>query len=214
MKFFLDTAEIAEIKEANDLGILDGITTNPTLIYKSEKPFRKVIDEICKIVNGPISVETTTLSAKDLIKEGKEIAKIHKNIVVKLALTEDGLKACKVLSGEGIRCNVTLCFSPSQALLAAKVGAAYISPFIGRLDDYSHSGMELISQIVTIYENYGYETEVLAASIRHPLHVVEAALMGAHVATMPLKVLKQLYKHPLTDVGLSQFLNDWKKVQK
>ncbi|OGQ61257.1 MAG: fructose-6-phosphate aldolase [Deltaproteobacteria bacterium RIFCSPLOWO2_12_FULL_38_8] len=214
MKFFIDTADIKEIKEASELGILDGVTTNPSLIAKTGRPFKSVIDDICKAVNGPISVETTTLKVKELIEEGKKIAKIHKNVVVKLACNMDGLKACKALSSEGIKVNVTLCFSPTQALFAAKAGATYISPFVGRLDDISHSGMDLIQQIVTIYKNYNFKTEVLVASIRHPLHVVEAALMGAHVATMPFNVITQLFKHPLTDIGLERFLKDWEKVPK
>lgn len=212
MKFFIDTADIDEIKDAKELGLLDGVTTNPSLIAKTRRPFRDVVDEICKMVDGPISVETTHVSARDLIKEGQDFSKIHKNVVVKVALTEDGLKACKALSTDGIKVNVTLCFSASQALLAAKVGAEYISPFIGRLDDVSEIGMNLISQISTIYKNYHFKTKILAASIRHPVHVVEAALIGADVATMPLKVMKQLFKHPLTDIGLKQFLNDWEKV--
>lgn len=214
MKFFIDTADVNEIKQAQALGILDGVTTNPSLISKTGRPFKEVIQEIIKIVDGPISVETTTLKAKDLIEEGRKIAKIHKNVVVKVALTPDGLQACKTLSLEGIKVNVTLCFSASQALLAAKAGAAYISPFVGRLDDISHDGMQLIRQIVTIYKNYHFKTEVLVASCRHPLHIVEAALAGAHVATIPFKVITQLFKHPLTDSGLNQFLSDWKKVPK
>ncbi len=214
MKFFIDTADVTEIREAASLGVLDGVTTNPSLIAKTGRPYKEVISDICKLVNGPISVETTTLKASDLIEEGQKISKIHSNVVVKLACTVDGLKACKALSSDGIRVNMTLCFSPTQALIAAKAGASYISPFVGRLDDISESGMDLIRQIVTIYKNYHFPTEVLVASIRHPLHVVEAALMGAHVATMPFNVLTQLFKHPLTDSGLERFLKDWEKVPK
>lgn len=214
MKFFIDTADISEIKQAQELGILDGVTTNPSLIAKTGHPLKDVIKEICQIVDGPISVETTTIHANDLIEEGRKIAKLHKNVVVKVALTPAGLKACKVLSSEGIKVNVTLCFSASQSLLAAKCGAAYISPFVGRLDDISQDGMFLIKQIVTIYKNYNFKTEVLVASCRHPLHVVEAAMLGAHVATVPFKVITQLFKHPLTDIGLDQFLKDWQKVPK
>lgn len=214
MKFFIDTADVKEIREAEALGILDGVTTNPSLIAKTGRPFKEVIEEICKIVHGPISAETTTLHAEDVIEEGHQLAKIHKNIVVKVACNMDGLKACKALSSEGIKVNVTLCFSPNQALLAAKAGATYISPFVGRLDDISHSGMGLIRQIATIYKNYNFKTEILVASIRHPLHVVEAAEIGAHVATMPFSVITQLFKHPLTDLGLERFLKDWEKVPK
>ena len=214
MKFFLDTADVHEIREAVSLGVLDGVTTNPSLIAKTGRPYKEVVSEICKLVNGPISVETTTLKAHDLIEEGQKIAKIHSNVVVKLACTVDGLKACKALSSDDIRVNMTLCFSPTQALIAAKAGASYISPFVGRLDDISESGMDLIKQIVTIYKNYHFSTEVLVASIRHPLHIVEAALLGAHVATMPFNVLTQLFKHPLTDSGLERFLKDWEKVPK
>jgi len=214
MKFFIDTADINEIREAKSLGVLDGVTTNPSLIAKTGRPYKEVISDICKLVNGPISVETTTLKASDLIEEGQKISKIHSNVVVKLACTVDGLKACKALSSDGIHVNMTLCFSPTQALIAAKAGATYISPFVGRLDDISESGMDLIRQIITIYKNYHFPTEVLVASIRHPLHVVEAAMLGAHVATLPFNVLTQLFKHPLTDSGLERFLKDWEKVPK
>ena len=214
MKFFIDTADVTEIREAASLSVLDGVTTNPSLIAKTGRPYKEVISDICKLVNGPISVETTTLKASDLIEEGQKIAKIHSNVVVKLACTVDGLKACKALSSDGIRTNMTLCFSPTQALIAAKAGASYISPFVGRLDDIAESGMDLIRQIVTIYKNYHFPTEVLVASIRHPLHVVEAAMLGAHVSTMPFNFLTQLFKHPLTDSGLSAFLKDWEKVPK
>lgn len=214
MKFFIDTANIDEIKEAEALGILDGVTTNPSLVSKEGKDFKTILKEITAIVNGPISAEVVSTDYDGIIKEAHDLAKIHENIVVKVPLIKEGLKAVKTLSEEGIKVNVTLCFSPSQALLAAKAGATYISPFVGRLDDISHNGMELVDQIVTIYRNYGYETEVLVASIRHPLHLVEAALMGADVATMPFEVINKLFNHPLTDIGLEKFLNDWKKTQK
>ncbi len=211
MKFFIDTAKIEEIKEAASLGILDGVTTNPSLVSKTGKDFRKLLDEILEIVDGPVSAEVISTDYSGIVKEGKELAAIHKNIVVKVPLIKEGLKAVKTLSDQGIKTNVTLCFSPSQALLAAKAGASYISPFVGRLDDISTSGMDLISQIAQIYRNYNYETEVLVASIRHPLHLVEAALMGADVCTMPFDVINKLFNHPLTDVGLEKFLSDWKK---
>ncbi|HEY5615860.1 MAG TPA: fructose-6-phosphate aldolase [Bacteroidota bacterium] len=214
MKFFIDTANIDEIKEAASLGVLDGVTTNPSLVAKEGKDFRKLLDEICAIVDGPISAEVVSTDVEGIMKEGRELSKIHKNIVVKVPLIKEGLKAVKRLKSEGIRTNVTLCFSPNQALMAAKAGAYFISPFIGRLDDISHNGMELIKQIVTIYKNYNYETEVLVASVRHPLHVVDAAMIGAHICTMPFKVIDQLIKHPLTDIGLEKFLADWKKTQK
>lgn len=214
MKFFIDTADIKEIKEAKSYGILDGVTTNPSLISKTGRAFKDVIKDICNEVDGPISVETTSLHAKDLIEEGHQISKLHKNVVVKLASTQDGFKACKALSSDGIKVNMTLCFSATQALLAAKAGATFVSPFVGRLDDISESGMGLIQQIVTIYKNYNFKTEVLVASIRHPLHVVDAAMMGAHIATMPFGVIQQLFKHPLTDIGLARFLKDWEKVPK
>lgn len=211
MKFFIDTADTQEIRMANDMGIIDGVTTNPSLIAKSGKEFKAVIKEICEIVDGPISAEVVALDAPGMLKEGRELSKMHKNIVVKVPLTEAGLVATKVFHKEGIRTNVTLCFSPTQALLAAKAGATYISPFIGRLDDASHDGMALIREIRTIYDNYDFRTEILAASIRHPVHVRDAALIGADVATCPLKILQQLVKHPLTDAGLKQFLADWEK---
>lgn len=214
MKFFIDTANISEIKEAEALGILDGVTTNPSLVAKEGKDFLTILKEITETVNGPISAEVVSTDYDGIIKEAHDLAKIHKNIVVKVPLIKEGLKAVKTLSGEGIKTNVTLCFSPSQALLAAKAGATYISPFVGRLDDISHNGMDLIEQIVTIYRNYDFETEVLVASIRHPLHLVEAAMMGADVATMPFDVINKLFNHPLTDIGLEKFLSDWKKTQK
>lgn len=213
MKFFIDTANIEEIKEAASLGILDGVTTNPSLVSKEGKDFRELLDEILAIVDGPVSAEVIATEYKNILKEAREYAKIHKNIVVKVPLIKEGLKAVKTLSDENIKTNVTLCFSPSQALLAAKAGATYISPFVGRLDDISTNGMELISQIVQIYNNYNYETEVLVASIRHPLHLVEAALIGANVCTMPFNVINKLFNHPLTDAGLEKFLNDWKKLE-
>ncbi len=213
MKFFIDTANINEIKEAAALGILDGVTTNPSLVSKEGKDFRKLLDEILAIVDGPVSAEVVSTDYDGILKEAHELSKIHKNIVVKVPLIKEGLKAVRTLSSENINTNVTLCFSASQALLAAKAGATYISPFVGRLDDISHDGMELISQIVQIYKNYNYKTQVLVASIRHPLHLVEAALMGADVCTMPFSVIDKLFNHPLTDIGLEKFLSDWKKSQ-
>lgn len=214
MKFFIDTANIAEIKEAASLGILDGVTTNPSLVAKEGKDFRKLLDEICAIVDGPISAEVVSTDYAGILKESRELSKIHKNIVVKVPLIKEGLKAVRTLKAEGIRTNVTLCFSANQALLAAKAGAAYISPFIGRLDDIGQNGMDVIRQIVTIYRNYDFKTEVLVASVRHPIHVVDAAMIGAHICTMPFKVIDQLVKHPLTDIGLERFLADWRKAQK
>jgi transaldolase len=214
MKFFIDTANINEIKEAAALGILDGVTTNPSLVAREGKDFRKLLDEILAIVDGPVSAEVISTDYDGIMKEALEYSKIHKNIVVKVPLIKEGLKAVKSLSDEGIKTNVTLCFSASQALLAAKAGATYISPFVGRLDDISHSGMELISQIVQIYRNYDYDTQVLVASIRHPLHLVEAAMIGADVSTMPFDVINKLFNHPLTDLGLEKFLKDWDKQNK
>jgi len=212
MKFFIDTANIDEIKEAAALGILDGVTTNPSLVFKEGKNFRKLLDEILKIVDGPVSAEVIATDYEGILKEAREYAKIHKNIVVKVPLIKEGLKAVKTLSDENISINVTLCFSASQALLAAKAGATYISPFIGRLDDISTTGMDLISQIVQIYGNYNFSTQVLVASVRHPLHLVEAALIGADVCTMPFVVIDKLFNHPLTDAGLKKFLSDWDKL--
>ena len=214
MKFFIDTANVKEIREAASLGIVDGVTTNPSLIAKEGRDFRQVIAEICSIVDGPISAEAVSLEADKMVAEGMELAKIHKNVVVKLPMTRDGLKATKVLAGQGIPVNVTLIFSPSQALLAAKVGAAYVSPFVGRLDDISSYGMDLVTQVMTIFGNYGYGTEVIVASVRNPLHVVDAALAGAHIATIPFSVIDQLFKHPLTDIGIEKFMADWKKLEK
>jgi transaldolase len=213
MKFFIDTANIKEIREAEALGILDGVTTNPSLIAKEGKPFRETIEQICNVVNGPVSVEVTATDTEGMCRQGREFAAWHKNVVIKLPITREGVKACKCLTGDGIRVNMTLCFSPNQALIVAKAGATYVSPFVGRLDDISQCGMDMVRQIVQIYKNYGYATQVLAASIRHPVHVVEAALAGAHVATIPAKVLDQMFKHPLTDSGLAAFLKDWEKVQ-
>jgi transaldolase len=214
MKFYLDTASVKEIQEAASLGLLDGVTTNPSLVAKEGRVFREVLVEICNIVDGPISAEVVSLEADAMVKEGKELAKIHKNIVVKVPLIAEGLKATKRLAAEGIKVNVTLCFSPTQALLAAKAGAWCVSPFIGRLDDISSNGMELIRQILTIYKNYDYKTLVLVASVRHPQHVVEAALAGGHICTMPFAIFQQMVKHPLTDIGLKKFLADWEAQNK
>lgn len=212
MKFFIDTANLDEIKEASELGLIDGVTTNPSLVAKEgDVDFKKHIAKICKLVKGDVSAEVTALDTAGMLKEGRELAKIAKNVVIKVPLTLDGLKACRTFRAEGTKVNVTLCFSASQALLAAKAGASYISPFIGRLDDISQDGMQLIRDIVQIYDNYGFATEVLAASIRHPVHIVDCALAGADVATIPFKVIQQLVKHPLTDKGLESFLADWKK---
>jgi len=213
MKFFIDTANIEEVKEAAQLGILDGVTTNPTLISKVPGKFTDIIKSICEIVDGPVSAEVVSLNYQGMITEARELAKIHSNVVIKIPMTLDGIKAVKKLESEGIRTNVTLVFSANQALLAAKAGASFVSPFVGRIDDSSHFGMELVEDIITIYENYGFKTEVIVASIRHTLHVVEAALIGAHVATIPFAVIKQLVKHPLTDVGIEKFLADWEKVK-
>jgi len=214
MKFFLDTANVKEIQEAASLGLLDGVTTNPSLVAKEGRSFKEMLIEICKIVDGPISAEVVSLEANAMVKEGKELAKIHKNIVVKVPLIAEGLKATKRMTAEGIKVNVTLCFSPTQALLAAKAGAWCVSPFIGRLDDISSNGMELIRQILTIYRNYDFKTQVLVASVRHPQHVVEAALAGGHICTMPFSIFQQMVKHPLTDNGLKKFLADWETQAK
>jgi transaldolase len=217
MKFFLDSSDLSEIRRAMDAGLIDGITTNPSLLSKaagdSGDP-RAILAEICRIVPGPISAEVVATGRDAILNEGRNLARIADNIVVKTPLTEDGLLACRKLRSEGIRVNVTLCFSPTQALVAAKAGASYISPFVGRLDDVATDGMELIEQIVRIYANYDFPTEILVASVRHPMHVVQAALMGAHIATMPAKVLHQLLKHPLTDAGLAGFLADWSRLPK
>lgn len=212
MKFFIDTAAISEIKRIHDLGILDGVTTNPSLIAKETgKPFEAIIEEICGIVDGPISAEVISLEAPGMIEEGRKLAKIHRNVVVKVPLTAEGLKACHAFKQEGIRTNVTLCFSATQGLMAAKAGATMVSPFVGRLDDVNHVGMELIEDLVEIFRNYDLDTQVLAASIRGPRHVTEAALAGAHIATIPPKVFDQMLAHPLTDRGIEGFLADWKK---
>jgi transaldolase len=213
MKFFIDTANPDEIKRAYEMGVIDGVTTNPTLISKEKKDFESLIDEICKIVKGlPISLEVLSLNSEGMIEEARRLSKMGENIVVKIPMTTEGLKAIKVLVSEGIKTNTTLVFSPTQALLAAKAGTTYVSPFIGRLDDIAQTGMELIEQIVTIFTNYGFESQVIVASIRNPIHVLEAALIGADVATIPYKVIEQLAKHPLTDIGIERFLADWKKV--
>ena len=212
MKFFLDTANIDEIRDAASTGVLDGITTNPTLISKEGNAFEDQLLKICSLVDGPVSAETVSRDAGGMIEEGRHLAKLHRNIVVKCPMTKDGLKATKILSGERIRVNVTLVFSAPQAIKAAKAGAYFVSPFVGRLDDVGQSGMDLIRDIVTIFNNYEYKTEVLVASIRNPIHVVQAALMGADICTMPAKVFEQLLKHPLTDKGVEQFLKDWERV--
>ena len=211
MKIFIDSADVAEIMKAAQLGCLDGCTTNPSLLARAGRKIEEAIPEICEIVGGPTSAEVVSTQYDDILREGRSLAKLHAQVVVKVPMTVDGLRSVKTLKREGIRTNVTLCFSASQALLAAKAGAAYISPFVGRIDDTSDEGMALVAQIVTIYENYGFDTEVLVASVRHPVHVVGAALAGAHCATMPLKVIEQLFRHPLTDVGLAQFLEDHRK---
>ena len=211
MKLFIDTADIGEIKEAKSLGVLDGVTTNPSLVAKTGKPFEDCIKEILEVVPGPVSVECVATEHGAMVEEAHKYAAWAENVVIKLPIIKEGLKAIKTLSSEGVKVNTTLCFSPMQALLAAKAGAAYISPFVGRLDDISQDGMELISQIVEIYANYAFDTEVLVASVRNPMHVVQAALMGADVCTVPLKVIDSLLKHPLTDIGLEKFLADWEK---
>jgi len=214
MKFFLDTANPEEIREVASWGILDGVTTNPTLVAKEKKGFRELITEICHLVSGPVSVECVSSKCEDIVTEARDLASIAPNVVIKIPVTIEGLKATKILRAEGIRVNMTLVFSPSQAILAAKAGAAFVSPFIGRLDDISHDGLELVEQIVTIFNNYGFDTEVIVASVRHPLHVVEAALIGADIVTVPYAVMEKLVRHPLTDIGLEKFLQDWAKVKK
>jgi transaldolase len=213
VKFFIDTANIDEIKAANEMGVLDGVTTNPSLISKVPGKFEDIIVNICNIVNGPVSAEVTATDYEGMLKEARHLAGLHRNVVVKIPCILEGLRATKTLHGEDIRVNMTLVFSASQALLAAKAGAAFCSPFVGRLDDISEFGMDLVENIVTIYNNYSFNTEVLVASIRHPLHVVEAALMGADIATIPFNVISKLIKHPLTDIGLKKFLDDWEKVK-
>ena len=212
MKFFIDTANVNEIKKAWDVGVIDGVTTNPSLVSKENRDPVELLKEICGIVDGPVSAEAVSLTAADMVKEAQSLAQIHGNIVVKIPMTEDGLKAVKKLSGMGIKTNVTLIFSPGQALLAAKAGATYVSPFVGRLDDISHTGLDLVSDMVQIFENYMFDTEVIVASIRNPLHVIDAAKIGAHIATIPYSVITQLIKHPLTDAGIEKFLKDWEKV--
>jgi transaldolase len=214
MKFFIDTANLEEIKKGVEMGMVDGVTTNPSLIAKESKPFTEIIAEICKVVDGPISAEVVSLEAEGMLAEAKELVKISDNIVIKIPMIVEGLKAVKKLSAEGIKTNVTLVFSSAQALLAAKAGATFVSPFIGRLDDIGTPGMDLIGDIVTIYDNYGYQSEIIVASIRSPQHVMDAALLGADIATIPYKVIAQLAKHPLTDIGMEQFLADWEKRTK
>lgn len=214
MKLFIDSGDIGEIKEAQAMGAIDGVTTNPSLLAKAGVPTREAIAQICEVVDGPISAEVIATDTDGILKEGRELAKIHPNVVVKVPLIADGIKAVKVFTDEGIKTNVTLCFSAPQALLAAKAGATYISPFVGRIDDAGGDGMELVEQIVTIYDNYDLKTQVLTASVRHPGHFITAALLGSHVATVPFKVIQQLLKHPLTDVGLARFLEDAKKIPK
>ena len=214
MKFFIDTANIDEIKEAAKMGMADGVTTNPSLISKEGRDFEEVIKEICEIVDGPISAEVISTDTEGMVKEARHLAGIHDNIVVKIPMTVDGLKATRTLTGEGIKTNVTLVFSPLQALMAAKAGATYVSPFVGRLDDLSHEGLLLVEQIVEIYSNYGYDAQIIVASVRNPLHVLDAAMMGADIATIPFNVLGKLAAHPLTDKGLKSFLDDWNKMKK
>jgi transaldolase len=214
MKFFIDTANINEIKEAAKMGMADGVTTNPSLIAREKGDFKTIIKQICKVVDGPISAEVISLDTEGMIAEARDLAKIHENIVIKIPMTVDGLKAVKALAKEGIRTNVTLVFSPLQALMAAKAGAAYVSPFVGRLDDLSADGMALVEQIVDIYDNYGFDTEIIVASIRNPLHVLESALLGADIATIPFNVLEKLAAHPMTDKGIKAFLADWEKSKK
>lgn len=212
MEFFIDTANMDEINEANSWGILDGVTTNPTHVSKEGMPFKELVKEICKIVDGPVSAEVVSLEASEMLKEARELIKIADNVVIKVPCIPEGVKATKMMSDEGIKVNFTLVFSPMQALLAAKVGAAYVSPFVGRLDNVSHNGMDMVEQIRTIYDNYGFETKILVAAARHPLHVLEAALIGADVTTMRFEIMKMLFDHPLSDIGLKKFLEDWKKV--
>lgn len=212
MKIFIDSANVQQIEEVNGWGILDGVTTNPTLIAKEKTDFDTLVRQICKIVNGPISAEAISMKASDIVVEARELASIHDNIVVKIPITEEGLRATKTLSKEGVSINTTLVFSPAQALLACKAGARYISPFVGRLDDVGNDGMDVVAQILDILDNYEFDAEVIVASVRHPIHVVEAARMGAHIATVPYDVLKKMFRHPLTDIGIEKFLQDWQKV--
>lgn len=213
MEFFIDTAEVDEIRQANALGLVDGVTTNPSLIAKSGRDFKEVITEITSIVDGPISAEVIALDVEGMVSEGRELAKIHPNIVIKVPMTEEGLKATRVFTAEGIKTNVTLIFSPLQALLAAKAGATYVSPFVGRLDDVGHDGLEGVDQIRTIFDNYGYTTKIIVASVRSPLHILNSALVAADICTIPFSVMKQLAKHPLTDVGIAKFMADWDKTK-
>ncbi len=216
MKFFIDTANLDEIKEAASIGILDGVTTNPTLLAreKGKGDFKTILKKICELVDGPVSAEVVAMDADGMVREAEELSKLHKNIVIKIPMCKEGLKAIRILDAKGIQTNCTLIFSPIQALLAAKAGASFVSPFVGRLDDASHVGMDLIEDIATIFDNYDICTEIIVASVRNPLHVVDAALMGADIATIPFKVIEQLTKHPLTDIGIKNFLEDWKKVDK
>jgi len=214
MKFFIDTANIDEIKKAVALGMVDGVTTNPSLIAKENRPFEDLLGEICELVDGPVNGEVISLDAEGMVEEGRKLAAFHANMVVKIPMTTEGLKAVKILSSENIKTNVTLIFSSMQALMAAKAGATYVSPFVGRLDDIAQTGMDLVSDIMAIYDNYGYETELIVASVRSPMHVVDAALIGADIATIPYKVIAQLAKHPLTDIGMEKFLADWEKRAK
>ena len=214
MKFFIDTANINEIREAASMGMVDGVTTNPSLIAKEGRDFKEIITDICAIVDGPISAEVISLDTEGMVREARELVKIHKNIVIKIPMTIDGLKATRMLTDEGIKTNVTLIFSPLQALMAAKAGATYVSPFVGRLDDLAQDGLVLVEQIVTLFDNYGFTTEVIVASVRNPLHVLDSALMGADIATIPFDVLKKLAGHPMTDKGIKAFMDDWNKAQK
>lgn len=214
MKIFVDTADLDEIRELASWGIIDGVTTNPTLVARSGYSFKEIVNEIFNIVDGPISLEAVSTKAEDIVKEAKELAKIHKNVVVKIPMTPEGLRAVKKLGKDGVKTNVTLTFSANQALLAAKAGATYVSPFIGRLDDIGHDGMQVVRDIIKIFQNYDFKTEVIVASIRHPLHVIEAAKNGAHVATIPPQIIRKMIHHSLTDVGIQRFLDDWKKVKK
>ncbi len=214
MKIFIDTANLAQIEEVDSWGILDGVTTNPTLIAKENAEPKALVKKICETVGGPVSMEAMSTKASDIVKEGKELAKIHPNVVVKVPMTEEGLKATKALAKDGVKVNMTLIFSSNQALLAAKAGAAYVSPFVGRLDDVGQDGMDLVSEILDIYDNYEFDTEVIVASVRHPIHVAQAARMGADIATIPYDVLKKMFKHPLTDIGIARFQKDWESVGK
>lgn len=212
MRIFIDSANIDEVKEINEMGFLAGVTTNPSLVAKEKRDYREVIQEICKVVDGPISAEVISLEYEEMVREGEELAAIHPNVVIKIPLTEAGLKAISSLKKKGIPSNATLIFSANQALLAARAGAAYVSPFLGRVDDYGNDGLTLLSEILTIFDQYMFQTEVIAASIRHPMHVVQAALLGSHIATVPYQVIKQMVKHPLTDAGIEKFMADWKKA--